>query len=472
MRARLIGLLVALAVLLSAADYAASQWVLGKGLAVYARQAEQDQAGDWASELGSLYADFGGSWNFLTKQPSADRTILSDGLFSHGTEFVLLSGGRPVAESPQNASPGPGWRRIPIFSGRKTIGELVVLTPVPPRILRLESGVFQSSTVLLSLVFLAAALLFSATGAVFVRRFLRPLETLAGAARAVARHEGKVDMPAAGDREIQDVVEAFRQVRDDLERARMAREKLLDDVYHELRTPMTVIANRLEAIQCGLYHLDPQNGAILYDEIMRMDRLLSDLRQLNDAQAGVLRLEAGYVMVLPWLRAAAELFRADFDRRRVRPVVSAIAPGLRIWADERRMTQVLVNLLSNALRYAPPNSTIRMDAGEMEGRVWVRVCDRGPGIAEKHLARVTERFYRADEARDRETGGSGLGLAIVDEIVRGHGGKVSIESRAGVGTCVYLDLPAAPPVDLPAAPDPGSRAVQSPDTAQKSLRFS
>ncbi len=447
MRSRLIALLLIVSLIVSVVDFFSSQWVFERGFTSYAAKSQRDQVSDWAVLLGLLYVDHKHSWSFLRSTPtgltSGRPTLPTDGLLHNTTRFVVRADGRVIFDHDTSTLLHGLWNMIPIKVQGRQVGELQVQSFTPVRLQNLQSRIEFSSMKLLLLILFIVVLSATVVGVLFLRRFLKPLEQLSIAVRDIRKKGYVVKLPTVTDREVSNVALAIEFVRAELIKAQTAREKLLADLHHELRTPMTIIATRLEAIQCGLYTFDESSRIILYEEIMRMEKLLADLQQLNDAQAGDLILESEIVETRPWMEGIIERFRVELDSKGIRVTILISPPAMRIQMDVQRMTQVLLNLLSNALRFVPPHSLITLSAhpiAESEEVVLI-VCDEGPGIAAEHLPHVLERFYRVDVSRKRDTGGTGLGLAIVAEIVHAHGGRVDIESVIGRGTCVKVTLP-------------------------------
>ena len=214
---------------------------------------------------------------------------------------------------------------------------------------------------------------------------------------------------------------------------------------HELRTPLSTILGYAETLtEEGELQSDlrAKFGSTIRDEARRMLRIIEDLMSLS-------RIEAD--------RFVAPDERVELDDVIQTALVNAKAAGACEFAveiqddlppvrgDRAQLVQVVDNLLSNALRYGcdKPGSCIELSAAREGGWVTVSVTDHGPGIPRDHLPRVTERFYRVDPARSRESGGTGLGLAIVKHIVERHRGALDIKSTLGVGTSVTVRLPAA-----------------------------
>ena len=446
MRTRLIALLVIVALVVSSGDFFSSQWVFKRGFASYAAESRRDQVRDWAVLLGLLYVDHGDSWSFLHSgagQSGGNSVLPTDGLLYTSIRFVVRVNGRVIFVHGASVSLRGPWEAAPIVAQGRPVGELQVQQFTPLRLQTLQNRVESSSMGLLLLILFVVVVSATAVGVIFLRRFLKPLVQLSSAVRNIRNREFEVTWPTAADREVRDIALAVESVRTELVKARTAREKLLADLHHELRTPMTIIATRLEAIQCGLYSFDEQSVTILYEEVMRMRNLLADLQQLNDAQAGELILNPETIAVRPWMEGIVERFRVELDAKRIGVETTVSPKTLQVQMDVQRMTQVLLNLLSNALRFNQPDSRMTLSAQLLEetAEVAFTVCDEGPGIAAEHLPHVLERFYRADVSRQRDTGGTGLGLAIVAEIAQAHGGRVDVESTVDRGTCVQVTLP-------------------------------
>lgn len=218
---------------------------------------------------------------------------------------------------------------------------------------------------------------------------------------------------------------------------------MVTDIAHELRTPLTVLQGELEAMQDGVVKPTPEKLASLHDEIMRLSRLVSDLRTLSLADAGQLEFHIGPVDAAEIAEQVVSASVAEATGRKIslsREIEGVLPPAL---ADSDRLTQVLRNLLYNALRYTPQGGEIKVRVSKTsEGRLLFSISNTGPGISEKDLPHVFERFYRADSSRSQATGGSGIGLAIVKQFVEAMGGKVWATSELGKGATFHFTIPA------------------------------
>ena len=464
LRLRLILLFCALALLIGVMDFAASQVIVLRELANYAHHVRQDQMNDWAGVLSALYLEHGGSWNFLQVRPVGGAIFPVDGLVLGHTEYVIRVASRVIAASPAHARPQASWSSSSIVALGRRVGTLFVRPSVSPALARLSGQLSGSFAWLQAGCIILAVTLSTALAMQFLRRVLRPLEQLARAARGITRQVFDLPLPAAQDREIADVLHAFRAMRGYLTEEQEARERLLADVMHELRTPMTIMANQIESAQLGLCDMKEEQLSVLYDEVTRMGTILSDLQQLSDARAGAVRLDCAWVDAFALLVSVRELFSSDCARRGVTCGIDGRPDAVWVWMDRRRMTQVFVNLMSNALRFTPDGGRIEWSLGQecarggtargehargetargegmRVGSVRIAIRDTGPGIAPEHLPHLFDRFYRADNSRRRDTGGSGLGLAIVKEIVELHGGSVHAVSTLGDGATFCVILP-------------------------------
>ncbi|MBC7243585.1 MAG: hypothetical protein H5T60_14200 [Anaerolineae bacterium] len=221
------------------------------------------------------------------------------------------------------------------------------------------------------------------------------------------------------------------------------RRNLVSDVAHELRTPLTNLRGYLEAVRDGLIQPDASLIDNLYEETMLLNRLVSDLHELAQAEAGQLNLVRRPVRVDEIVHRAAEAFNWQVESKELTLRVDVPADLPLVDVDPERIGQVLRNLLSNAILHTPAGGEI--DIVARAGGKWVTVAvkDTGEGIPPEHLPFVFDRFYRVDKSRSRLTGGVGLGLAIAKHLVEAHGGDIHVESRVGEGSTFTFTLPIA-----------------------------
>jgi two-component system, OmpR family, sensor histidine kinase BaeS len=282
-------------------------------------------------------------------------------------------------------------------------------------------------------------------GILLARALTQPLHELIAATRAVAAGDLDQRVQVRSRDELGVLAAAFNQMSAELKHVLELRRQMTADIAHELRTPLTLILGHAEALREGVLPPTPETLTIVHDEALRLNRLIEDLRMLSLAEAGELKLIRQRVAPALLVERAVAARSSHAQQQKIL-LQEEIAPDMpTVEVDPDRMAQVLNNLLDNALRHTPPGGHVRLAATHKPGSPTVRllVQDSGPGIVAEELARVFERFYRVDSARQREQGGSGLGLAIAKSIVEGHGGMIWAESVAGQGATFVIELPVA-----------------------------
>lgn len=336
-------------------------------------------------------------------------------------------------------------RGVPLKVDGQVVGWL--LSPGPPMV-RGDPGGFERTF----LGRVNQAILFSTLGAVAIalllsallaRTLTQPIRELTAATQAVAKGDlGRQVSVRSGD-ELGELAASFNRMSADLAQASALRRQMTADIAHELRTPLSLILGYTEALSDGKLQGTPETFDIMHDEAKRLKRLVDDLRTLSLADAGELPLVRQPIAPQALLEQVALAYAAQAEEQNVWLQVKA-APDLpAIDVDRDRMTQVLGNLVGNALRYTPGGGQITLAAEPDQGRVRLTIQDTGAGIAPEDLAHIFDRFYRGDKSRSREQGESGLGLAIARSIVEMHGGTITAASAVGRGTTFTITLPAA-----------------------------
>jgi signal transduction histidine kinase len=217
------------------------------------------------------------------------------------------------------------------------------------------------------------------------------------------------------------------------------RKQLTADVAHELRTPLTTIGTHIEAMVEGIWEPTPERLSSCHEEIVRISKLVCDLESLAKVESGNLRLNKTSVNLFELTEKVIRNFETEARSKKLHVSIEGKCPD--VWADRDRISQVFINLFSNAVKYTPPGGTIRVILSEGDNSSLLVVEDDGAGIPQEELPFIFERFYRADKSRNRTSGGSGIGLAIVQSIVTAHGGKVRAESRLEHGSRFQVALP-------------------------------
>ncbi len=272
-------------------------------------------------------------------------------------------------------------------------------------------------------------------------RILRPVGHLTEAAEKMSHGDLSVRVPVESDDELGQLAGAFNSMAGNLSHQEQLRRNMVGDVAHELRTPLTNLRGYLEAVRDGLITPDAALVDNLYEETMLLTRLVADLHELAQAEAGQLTLVRTPTALPEVVELAVEILRPQATAKGVALSVDVPASLPEVNIDRERIGQVLRNLLNNALAHTPAGGEIGVSAARQNGCVLVSVRDTGEGISAEDLPHVFDRFYRADRSRARHTGGYGLGLAIVKQLVQAHGGTIEVESELGRGSTFRFSIP-------------------------------
>jgi two-component system sensor histidine kinase BaeS len=288
---------------------------------------------------------------------------------------------------------------------------------------------------------LMAAIIALLLGIFLSRTLTRPIRELTQATHAVSEGNLSQQVPIRSNDELGELGKAFNKMSTELLRSVNARKQMTADIAHELRTPLSLILGHAEAVHDGVLPPTRENFEIIREEATRLEHLVDDLRILSLADAGELTINPQTIEPQRLLQEVASLYQYQTQRKNISLDLDVASPLSTIEVDPGRMTQVLTNILDNALHHTPQGGRIILSANELNDQVELAIQDSGPGLKAEDLDRIFERFYRTDSSRQREDGGSGLGLAIARSIVQAHGGQLSAESEAGKGLKVIISLP-------------------------------
>ncbi|MDR3554230.1 MAG: ATP-binding protein [Syntrophobacteraceae bacterium] len=275
---------------------------------------------------------------------------------------------------------------------------------------------------------------------ILTRAALRPLYEVIRTIGLIAGGDYSSRVKAGSNDEIGDLAKAFNHMAESLQRVEQLRRNMVSDVAHELRTPLSNVRGYLEALQDGVVAPTPQTFDLLHEETLRLISLVESLLQLARADAARLRLDLEQTESAELVSQAFKRFEPEFRRKHINAKVDLDTGGGKILADREKLGRVLENLLQNGLRYTPENGAVVVGT-QTEGKTLkFFVQNSGPGIEDKDLPFIFERFYRAEKSRSRDFGGTGIGLAIVKEIVEAHGGEVGVKSSQDT-TLFWFTLP-------------------------------
>ncbi len=287
---------------------------------------------------------------------------------------------------------------------------------------------------------LFSLLLALAFGMLLSRRISNPISLVNDAAQAIGKGMyGSRIKTNSSTTEIVQLSETVNQLAESLESQESLRKRLTGDVAHELRTPLATLQTHLETMIDGVWEPTVQRLESCHEEILRISRLVMDLEKLAQYDSDTLMLEKAELPAEPFLRRLMETFETTFRQKGIQVLIDCDDSVL--YADKDKMSQVVINLVSNALKFTPAGGSITLTSRREKNQVVLQISDTGTGIPAKDLPHVFERFYRADVSRNRTTGGSGIGLSLVKAIVEAHGGTIAVASEEGAGASFQISLP-------------------------------
>jgi two-component system sensor histidine kinase BaeS len=287
------------------------------------------------------------------------------------------------------------------------------------------------------LLFVGVMFLFVTGVARAVRRAAMPITDFMQGVERVADGDFEARIRERGPRDVRALARAFNGMAARLQDNESQRRGLLADVTHELRTPLTVIQGNLEGLLDGVYPADPAHLTTILEETQVLSRLIDDLRTLSLAESGTLALHREPTDLGVLAGETASAFRPQAEAAGVRLALE-VGDDLPLLAvDPVRLSEVLNNLVANALRYTPQGGTVTISGKPAEdGGAVLQVRDTGAGIPPEARPHVFDRFYKSADSH-----GSGLGLAIAKNLIAAHGGQLSVESEVGQGTVMTVRLP-------------------------------
>jgi signal transduction histidine kinase len=270
-----------------------------------------------------------------------------------------------------------------------------------------------------------------------------PLQRVVNATQEFSGGETRT-LPLQGPQEVKELVGAFNQMTTRVQTVQQAQREFVANVSHELKTPLTSIQGFSQAILDGTAaspEEQKQAAQVIFSEAARMHRMVLDLLDLARLDAGIADLKRVAVDLSALLNAVGQRFAPQARGAGVHMEIRADGLPV-IIGDGDRLAQVFNNLVDNALKFTPPNGQLLVTAVALGEAVEIRVADSGAGISQQALPHIYDRFYQADSSRQGgKKHGAGLGLAIVREIVRAHGGKISVRSTVGQGSEFTVRLP-------------------------------
>jgi len=338
----------------------------------------------------------------------------------------------------------PVDKGIPIYNGRNIEGYVLVGSMIGAGFLPFQEEFLKNSAKAIYLSLFTMIMTAIIVGFFLIRHITLPVIKLTRASKEVA--EGNLDavVRVRQNDELGELAESFNKMVSSLKKAEQWKKQIIADTAHELRTPLSLIQGRLEMMLEGIYPLNREEVDIVYNETLILTELIRELSELSNAEAGTVSINLRQCGAGELIEPVVESFMPAAEEKGITISSDIPEPDIKLNIDIQKMTQVLGNLVSNALRYTPEGGQIVLSVktGHDGNTAVICVDDSGPGVEDSELDKIFDRFYRVDSHRNRNLGGSGLGLAISREIVRLHGGKIRAERSSKLGGLkVVISLP-------------------------------
>ncbi|WCK52924.1 HAMP domain-containing sensor histidine kinase [Aneurinibacillus sp. Ricciae_BoGa-3] len=330
--------------------------------------------------------------------------------------------------------------QYPVLQNGETIGEVTMFSPTAP--------IRESVNFLRNMLLIAGGITLIIVGGLlfFISRMIvRPLVQMKKATGEIAEGKYSIELPIKGNDEVAQLAESINDMSHRIRFYQEQRNEFLADISHELRTPITYLKGYSDILSQIDLPVEErlQYVKIIGEQSSRLQRLVKDLFDLSRMEQGDFSFHINRFRIDEAVTDVLSLVEVSMDDKNIHLEYFPPETPLFIEGDRERITQVLINILENARKYTPPGSSVYVRVAKNDNSVVIEIEDTGPGIPESEIAYVTERLYRVEKSRSRETGGSGIGLAISKEIIEKHHGTLRINSVEGHGAAFIIQLPVA-----------------------------
>lgn len=446
-----------------------TRWNFERGFLNYVAEQESNTISAAASELADVYRADGSwdsfrnnprRWNDLLRpenqrpapdtrppspSPSPSRQMAGQPPPHDPLEFgrrisLLDAGGRAIIGPTRNTQSD---RSVPIQVAGETVG-YVTIAPRRQLTNPADQNFAREQEQSIYLIAVAGLLFAAAISAILAKQLTRPIRALASGARSITAGHYDTRISVAHSDELGDLAGDFNQLANTLEKNRMARQRWVADIAHELRTPLAILRGELDAVEDGIRTFDTATRKSLQAEVARLTKLVGDLHDLSVYEEG------GLTDQLQCIDVAALLCQVlDNSEHRLRDADIALTrkipnDSINALADAMRLEQLFTNLIENTIRYTNAPGSLHVTCKVSSDLVDIDFSDSAPGVPSHAIGRLFDRLFRVDASRARNSGGSGLGLSICKAIVDVHGGTIeAMDSDAG-GLRVRVQLPLAP----------------------------
>ena len=423
----------------------------------YVKLTQKKQADDLAESIGSHYDEAGGGFNidyvhgmgmyalkdgFLVRLYDKDRNLLWDAenhdmaLCHEVMDAITLR----MQENRPELNGDFVTYTYDLETGGGKVGELEISYYTPYYLDENDFQFIHALSRILSLAGGVSLLVAAVLGVLFARRITKPVSGVIAATKKISEGDYGVRVDAnLKERETHELAEAVNHMAASLEEQEYLRRQMTGDIAHELRTPVTNISSYMEMMIDDVMEPTTERLKSCYDELSRLSGLITDLERLESAESAEFDLNKEDVEILRLSEAILQGFETGISEKNIDAQI--IGEEVHIYADRGRISQMIANLLSNALKYTDEGGKITIAVKKRKDIAELVVEDTGIGIPREDTERIFERFYRTDKSRTRKTGGAGIGLSITKAIVQAHGGAIHCESEPGTGSRFIVTLP-------------------------------
>lgn len=479
---KLVGAFLVLTVLVLVATLGLARWSFERGFLDYVNALEQGRLERSVSRFAQIYSQGDNSWALMTPElfksllNGRDSSRNSRGRPPEGRGHPPEGRGHPPGRRPPTGKKGPGGPggpklnllpptalydvsgqyvagvqtigndamaiRVPVLVGDETVGELwseprrEISSPVATAFSRQQSN----TSWVIGIVSLLLALMFSMF---LARGLLSPIRRMMMGVSELSRGNYRHRMDETRADELGELTQNIDRLGETLESSQAARRRLLADVSHELRTPVTVLTGEIEAMKDGLRPFDQSQLESLEQEVQRLRFLIDDLYALSVSDVGGLTYQFNSIVLGKFVESAIvnAQRRAQTNDIALRIDIASEADHVQVSADDKRLDQLLQNLLDNALSYteAPGQILISVSCDKHNARIVVE--DSAPGISSGDYEKLFDPLYRGEASRSRRTGGAGLGLSICRNIVQAHQGTITASASSLGGVKMTIEIP-------------------------------
>jgi len=412
------------------------------------------------STLEARYADWGNRWDdggmenigvnalengLMLRIMDDDETVLWDAMVHNsGMCASIIQNMAQLMQSRYSDFKGGYVEKIyPLLVGGETVGRVAVGYYGP---YFFSDNDIRFLDTLNRLIQIAAAIAMAISlilGAYMARQLAIPIRRVAETVNHIAKGNlGERVKGSSTTLEIIELAENINSLAETLEKQESLRKRLTADVAHELRTPLATLQSHIEAMIDGIWEPDRKRLQSCNEEVVRLAGIVGSLEELTRYDSDSMRLEFTKFDLEELLRRIVSNFESEFRKKEVELLLETSSQIIE--GDEDKISQVCINILSNALKYTPAGGSVSIRLDGSDDWITVVFRDTGIGIEEKDLPNIFERFFRVDRSRNRQTGGSGIGLAIVKSIIDAHHGQIEVKSELGKGSAFTVHLPRNP----------------------------